>query len=126
MVQMDLSGLWGREGLGRVGSDGVQQFGCTQACPERMCREKQKNPATPFPVKEEVADFLPGVQGRMGQAAQGVTHVGRTVGLAGVALCPERGLPPAGNPRLEPLSSFPEEPGARGNLDHLFSFVLGG
>lgn len=25
--------------------------------------------ATPFPAKKEVADFLPGVQGEMGQAA---------------------------------------------------------
>lgn len=78
----------GHCGKWKRGGHGVQQLGCTLACPEWMCREKPNNPATPFPVKEEVADFLPGVQGRMGQTAQGVTHVGRMVGLAGVGSVP--------------------------------------
>lgn len=70
------------------GGHGVRQLGCTLACPEWMCREKPNNPATPYPVKEEVADFLPGVQGRMGQTLQGVTHMGKMVGLAGVGSVP--------------------------------------
>lgn len=78
----------GQCGKWERGGHGVRQLGCTLACPEWMCREKPNNPATPFPVKEEVADFLPGVQGRMGQTLQGVTHVGRMVGLAGVGSVP--------------------------------------
>lgn len=105
----------------------MQQLGCTLACPEWLCREKQNNPATPFPVKKEVADFPPGVQGRMGQAAQGVTHVGRMVGLAGGALCPEHSLSAAVSPWLESRSYFLQEAGipASGTTwIHLFSFVL--
>lgn len=37
---------------------------------ERVEKNKTAPPvATPFPVKKEVADFLPGVQGGMGQPA---------------------------------------------------------
>lgn len=36
--------------------------------------------------------FPPWRPGMMGQAAQGVTHVGEDGGLAGVALCPVYGL----------------------------------
>lgn len=59
----------GQCGKWERGGHGVRQLGCTLACPEWMCREKPNSPATPFPVKKEVADFLPGVQGRMGQTA---------------------------------------------------------
>lgn len=82
----------GQCGKWERGGHGVRQLRCTLARPEWLCREKPNNPATPFPVKKEVADFLPGVQGRMGQTEKGVTHVGRMVGLAGVALCPEPSL----------------------------------
>lgn len=69
-------GLWegnpregGQCGKWERGGHGVRQLGRTLACPEWMRREKPNSPATPFPVKKEVADFLPGVQGRMGQTA---------------------------------------------------------
>lgn len=81
--------------------------------------------ATLFPEKE-VADFLPGVQGGMGLAIEGVTHVGRLVGLAGGALYPEHSLS-AVSPCLESLSYFPQKAGVTVSGTtwiHFFSFLL--
>lgn len=98
-----------------------------RALPEwRKTKQPGLPVATPFPVKKEVADFLPGVQGGWDRLLRAGPTWGGWWGLAGVALYPEHSLS-AVSPCLESLSYFPQEPGVpeSGTIwIHFFSFVL--